>query len=62
MTTEWGVKHSQGIRHETSKKAAEQSLEWLMASYNKNFKNTSKPVIVSREVSEWAEYTEEEQS
>lgn len=50
---EWGVKHNQGIRREPSEKSARASLEWLTASFERTFRNTVKPQIVRRRVSDW---------
>jgi hypothetical protein len=50
---QWGVQHKQGIRPETSEQSARESLQWLTTAFEANSRNTVRPTIVRRRVSQW---------
>ena len=62
MHREWGVKHSQGIRRESSERAARESLEGMLVRYERSFRAKIKPHIVHRQVSDWEPFNSEEPS
>jgi hypothetical protein len=58
---EWGVKHGQGIRTESSEKTARESLEWMTRAHERN-RRSVKPYIVRRRVTDWEPLNEELES
>ncbi|MFJ2298128.1 hypothetical protein [Oerskovia paurometabola] len=57
--TEWGVRHSQGIRPERTERAATEALGPMTTAFERNFRNKTRPTVVSRAVTDWKDATDD---